>query len=1270
MTGTMGRPGGRGGVLRIAAAAAAALLFVSATATHAQRLGGSGERVGGTERTGTPQTRVELTADSVWQAGTGGVHLDDASWRVRLGDDLAWTSAGYYDGAWALLRPDEVMPDTVLRTALAAVARGERAIAWFRLPLRLDQALVRRPLVLRLATHGAADIYVDGELVHSTGGLAAAGSERFISPPLPIPVIFNNSNPIIAIRYDLGSQIRQRGALVEPDFFHLSVGSPTALLGDATLWRRDAARVMTVFGLFAALGFLYVLLYGFLRQPATNLYFGIFALTFALYPLSLYLASGLLDYRLSLLMERVSTAALGPALLALMAFLYSIFFTRRPRVFWIIAVLAVVFAAAPFVLPAARLGTVLWLIVAAISLEGLRVVALAVWRRQDGAALIGAGFALTFVALLYNVLSFFGAVPRSDDFFWFGWIGLLISSSIYLANNFARNVRGFEQLSRELADANRTLEAKVEERTAALERQMALERQRASEQKALLDTLSDLSGELELERLLHRVLERAVSLLGVTGGELAIFDDAAGELEIVASHNLSRDSTGTRLRLGEGAMGRAAETREPIIIDEYQAWAERSEKYADTRMVGVMAAPLLIGERLVGALASVHDQPDRTFGAEDLRLLTMFAPQAAIAIESARLYTEAARGRKYFEAVVENSPVAIVGLELDGRILSLNPAFGKLFGYTLEEAVGRDLDELINTDETRAEAIAFTEGAAAGEAIIGMARRHRKDGSFVDVELAGIPVDVDGERVGVIAMYHDVTELLRAQRAAEAANATKSQFLANMSHELRTPLNAIIGYSEMLMEEAEDVGDEGYLPDLRKIHASGRHLLGLINDILDLSKIEAGRMELYLETFQLAALIDEVATTVRPLVEKNGNVLQVRVAPDAGTMRADQVKVRQILFNLLSNASKFTERGTVTLDVVRVHDGPEDEVLLRVSDSGIGMTAGQVQKLFRPFTQADASTTKKYGGTGLGLAITKRFCEMMAGSVTVESAPGVGTTFMVRLPAEVGREAATFLPDADAARLGGAPLVLVIDDDAAAREMLQRMLRKEGYRVATASGGEEGLRIALEEIPDVITLDVLMAGMDGWGVLSRLKADARTRDIPVVVLTVIDDRNLGFALGAADYLTKPVDRERLAEVLRRVRADGRDGPVLVVEDDAATREMLRRILEKAGWQVDEAENGRIGLERVAAATPSLVLLDLMMPEMDGFAFVEELRRTRAGQRVPVVVLTAKTLTLEERQRLHGTVSRVFQKSTAPNEEVLAEIRRLLDRSVPPAPAGG
>ena len=531
-------------------------------------------------------------------------------------------------------------------------------------------------------------------------------------------------------------------------------------------------------------------------------------------------------------------------------------------------------------------------------------------------------------------------------------------------------------------------------------RLLAAERQRADEHKALLDTMAVLSAELELSRVLQAVLERAVSLLGVTGGEVAIYEEQAQELVVVASQDIGKDSTGTRLKPGEGAMGTVARTHEPIIIPSYAEWLGRSTKYSDVTIHSVMAAPLLIGRRLVGAIATVHSDPARVFGPEDMRLLNLFAPQAAIAIENARLYTEAQRQKQYFEELLQNSPVAIVTLDREYRIVSCNPNFEKLFGYSSSEAVGRNLDELITTEVTRSEAEQYTRDAL-DRAVHGIGRRRRKDGTLVDVEVLGVPVMVDGERVGLMGLYHDITELLRARQQAESANSAKSQFLASMSHELRTPLNAIIGYSEMLQEEAEDLGHAEFGGDLQKIHTAGRHLLSLINNVLDLSKIEAGRMELHLEEFDTNAMLDDVVTTVRPRVDKNSNRLQVERAESLGSMRADLTKVRQMLLNLLSNACKFTENGAITLTAERGEDGGREMVTFSVTDTGIGMTPEQMERLFEAFSQAEASTTSKYGGTGLGLAITRRFCDMMGGDVQVVSAPGEGSTFTIRLPAAV-----------------------------------------------------------------------------------------------------------------------------------------------------------------------------------------------------------------------------------------------------------------------------
>jgi signal transduction histidine kinase/DNA-binding response OmpR family regulator len=512
-------------------------------------------------------------------------------------------------------------------------------------------------------------------------------------------------------------------------------------------------------------------------------------------------------------------------------------------------------------------------------------------------------------------------------------------------------------------------------------------------------------------------------------------------------------------------------------------------------------------------------------------------------------------------------------------------------------------------------------------------------------------------------------QLAKSETRALAATEAKSQFLANMSHELRTPLNAIIGYSEMLQEEVADAGHNNYISDLQKIHAAAKHQLGLINDILDLSKIEAGKMTLFLESFDVSGVVQDVATTVRPLVAKNSNRLEIQCPSIVASMRADQTKVRQILFNLLSNASKFTEKGTIRLEVHRIPAANSQPEMLNfsVSDTGIGMTPEQVGRLFQAFTQAEASTTRKYGGTGLGLAISKKFCQMMGGDLTATSELGKGSTFTVTLPAEVQELAPAPRPTgrrglvtAVAGSAAANSAILVIDDEPAARDLVQRVLTKEGYRVETAASGPEGLTLARQIKPAAITLDVMMQGMDGWAVLTVLKADPATADIPVIMVTVVDDKNLGFALGAADYLIKPIEWDKLISVLEKHRRQINSSQILVIEDDPQTREMLRRAAEKHGWQVVEAENGRVGLERISKQVPGVILLDLMMPEMDGFTFMEEFRRRADWRHVPVIVVTAKDLTEDDRRRLSGHVIQILQKGGHSPDELLDEVQRVLD----------
>ncbi len=538
-------------------------------------------------------------------------------------------------------------------------------------------------------------------------------------------------------------------------------------------------------------------------------------------------------------------------------------------------------------------------------------------------------------------------------------------------------------------------------------RLFANERQRAEEQKALLGTMSDLSSELELSKVLQGVLERAVGLLNVTGGELATYDESRGDLEIVASQNMGTNAVGSRMAIGEGAMGKVAETHESLIIPRYQEWLRRSERYTQSTVQTVMAAPLMLGGRFVGVIASVHSDPGREFGREDLRLLELFAPQAAIAIQNARFFTDAQQQKKYFEELVKNNPVAILTVDVNKRVTSCNPAFEELFGYTEAEVLGKDIDPLITTEASRSQAEAYTH-EAYDRPVHGIGQRRRKDGTVVDVEVLGVPVVVDGRLLGLMALYHDITELLAARRDAETANSAKSQFLANMSHELRTPLNAIIGYSEMLHEEAEEIGQAEFVSDLEKIHGAGRHLLSLINDVLDLSKIEAGKMELSVESFDVDGTVEDVVATARPLVEKNGNTFAVEADDGLGHMETDRTRMRQILLNLLSNAAKFTDQGTITLRVQRMGNSNRiDDLVFAVRDSGIGMTPQQMDRVFDAFTQAESSTASKYGGTGLGLPISRKFCQMMGGDISVTSEPGRGSTFTVRLPAAAPKMAAS-----------------------------------------------------------------------------------------------------------------------------------------------------------------------------------------------------------------------------------------------------------------------
>jgi PAS domain S-box-containing protein len=629
------------------------------------------------------------------------------------------------------------------------------------------------------------------------------------------------------------------------------------------------------------------------------------------------------------------------------------------------------------------------------------------------------------------------------------------------------------------------------------------------------------------------------------------------------------------------------------------------------------------------------------------------------------------KARAYAESLIKNAPDPVFVSDLEGKILQANDAVSQLLGFRRDEVVEQSLSRFISPEETREFTAALREVVANGVTRNARLNPRSATGETIATTLnASALRDPDGRVIGAIGILRDMRELDKAREAAEIANRAKSQFLANMSHELRTPLNAIILYTELLRDEATDRGLEDFLPDLKKIHGAAKHLLALINDVLDLSRIESGKLELVLETFDVPAMIRDVVTTIEPLARKNANRLLVHCPEDVGRMHADLTKVRQSLFNLLSNACKFTEGGTVRLEVAGDLRGG-GWFTFRVADTGIGMTPEHLGKLFKPFSQVDPTATRRFGGTGLGLAITRHFCEAMGGDITVESDPGVGSTFIIRLPAVVV-EAKGEAKEAKGEKAGPRPAlpsgptrpqgdaVLVVEDNAIAREALRQFLIRKGFRAEAAASGEEGVRLARQLHPLAILLDLVMPGMDGWAVLTALKADPGLADIPVILFTgMADDRREALRRGASDFVTKPVDPDRLAAVLKQYCGGSKTRRVLVVDDDSDLRRRLRRILEEAGLQVDEAGDGRVALTRLDEQWPELILLDLLMPGMDGFAFLAELQRRGEGRSVPVVVLTAKDLTAAERQRLGGPIEKILRKGSLGHEQLLAEVSALM-----------
>jgi len=731
--------------------------------------------------------------------------------------------------------------------------------------------------------------------------------------------------------------------------------------------------------------------------------------------------------------------------------------------------------------------------------------------------------------------------------------------------------------------------------------------------------------------------------------------------------------------------------RRPVVIDidpdhlPANMAPHQARHISKWRIRQAAMIPMVAGDRVVGGLNLNRMEGSAPLGEDDLKLLESLATRAARAIAIAQLMREqrmtaseletnvAERTRElsatsqFLDSMIENIPNMIFVKDAkELRFVRINHAGEELLGFSRDELMGKNDFDFFPADQAEL-FVAADRATLRNRRLVDIPEetiQTRNKGART-LHTQKIPIlDAAGEPSFLLGISEDITEarivqeaLLQAQAEAERANKAKSQFLASMSHELRTPLNAILGFSELLSDDTSDKFDKGTRRRfLDQIHTSGQHLLQLINDILDLSKVEAGQMELHLQSVELGELVQEVRASIEPLARSKAIVLNTESSRELSLI-ADSAKVKQMLLNLVSNAIKFTPSGgRIDIRVRRL----ESWVEIAVSDSGIGIAKEDLGRLFAEFQQLDAGPGRQQEGTGLGLALTKRFAELHGGQVIVESELGKGSTFTLRLPLQtpaprVSRAPASVAPLHVASIDLDRPLVLVVDDNPQAAEILSRHLEAGGFRTEVARTGSEALSMAGELKPVAITLDILLPEVDGWEVMSRLKADPATRDIPVVVVSVVDKPLLGRALGAFDYFVKPVDGKALLSRLSRytftTKVKSEPVQVLVVDDEKANLDMLEALLKPAGFGVLKAGSGQEGIDMARSEMPSLILLDLMMPGLSGFDVVEALRGEEATRSIPIMVLTAKTLTEDDKRALNGQVAAIFQRNSMAGAEL-------------------
>jgi PAS domain S-box-containing protein len=798
-------------------------------------------------------------------------------------------------------------------------------------------------------------------------------------------------------------------------------------------------------------------------------------------------------------------------------------------------------------------------------------------------------------------------------------------------------------------------------------------RQRVSELATVNSVGQALSSQLDLDALIELVGEQVRETFDADIAYVALHDQTSGRIDFPYYWETGERRPETPLEFGEGITSQILRSREPLLRNRREQHDEQQS--VGTPSLSYLGVPIVVGERAIGVISVQSIEEEGRFGEGDARLLATLAANVGVAIQNARLFSEVERQRQYLESLVAITPAAVVVMDALERVTAWNPAAADLFGYSAEEAVGRPVDELVfgssafDSEEGRE----ITREAVATGRAQRITRRRRRDGTLIDVELLVVPLTLDGEHAGLLAIYHDVTELQRARQEAEAATQAKSAFLATMSHEIRTPMNAVIGMTDLLLG-TELTGEQREFAEV--VHSSGDALLHVIDDILDYSKIEAGKLDLEHQPFNLRDCVEGALDIVAPRAWEKEIELGCLIdegAP-AGVV-GDEARLRQVLLNLLSNAVKFTDAGEVAVLVDAEETGPgRYEVDIAVRDTGIGIPTDRMDRLFTSFSQVDASTTRKFGGTGLGLAISKRLVELMGGTIAVESAPQKGSTFRISLPvAEVDVPAKIALEDG-LAQLAG-KRVLVVDDNATNREIVTRHARSWGMEPVAVELPAEALALVEAGEPfDIAVLDMMMPVMDGLALAGAIRELRNAEELPLLLLTSLGhlpQAESGSVFSA--QLAKPFKASQLYNTLLRLLTPGAaeeevepvtDGKrarsalrILLAEDNAMNQKVALRLLEQLGYRADVANNGLEAIAALERQPYDVVLMDVQMPELDGLDATRRICEQWPEETRPhIIAMTANALP-EDREACFAAGMNDYVAKPIRAEELVAALKR-------------